>query len=85
MNQFTKGRMQYRSTTLRRGKLRARDGFAVDVGFTRLVVLIPDVGFMRPLVWLPTNPVVLVPDVGFMRPVVLVPATCDITILLLMG
>ncbi len=43
----------------------------------RPVVLIPDVGF--------TRPVVLVPDVGFMWPVVLGSATCDITILLLMG
>ncbi len=69
--------MQYRITTLKRGKLRASDGFAAVDAVLRLVVLVPDVGFMRP--------VVLEPDVGFMRPVVLGSTTCDITILLLMG
>ncbi len=81
--------MQYRSTTLKRGKLRASDGFVAVDAVLRLVVLIPDVGFMRPVVLIPDvgfmRPVVLVPDVGFMRPVVLRSATCDLTILLLMG
>lgn len=73
-----KGRMQYRSMTLRKGKMKAWDRFvAVDVGFRILVVFIPHFGFIRP--------VVLVPDVGFMRPVILVSAICDITILPLMG
>ncbi len=81
--------MQYRSTTLKRGKLRASDGFVAGDAVLRLVVLIPDVGFMRPVVLIPDvgfmRPVVLVPDVGFMRPVVLGSATCDLTILLLMA
>lgn len=64
--------MQYKSTTLRRVEESAWDGFVADVGFTRSVDLAS------------IKPVVLVLDVG-LGLVVLVPATCDITILPLMG
>jgi len=70
--------MQYRSARLRSGHTRAWDGFvAVDlVVFPVDVSLVVDVGVVG---------LVDVDVVGLSRPDVLPPATCDVTILPLMG